>query len=104
MEKLKQALEETGYDFRFCAWRSAPDGDYGTYFPESGADLVVNNVHLERGTVGYVDYFTRDPSDTPRNVIEAALNESGCGWSLNSVQFEEDTLYIHYEWMFRIYG
>lgn len=104
MDKLIEALNATGYAFAHHAWSKAPDGDYGTYAEDSGEDLTANNIHIERGTVGYISYFTRDDSEAPRQTIEAALNSINIPWSLNTVQYENDTGYIHYEWEFGVYG
>ena len=53
---------------------------------------------------GTVDYFTRDDSGTPKTTVETALDGAGIAWYLNSVQLEEDTGYIHYEWVFEVKG
>lgn len=103
MNDLLDALNRTGYQFALYAWDRPPQGDYGTVSVVEGNDLIADGLHIERGTQGYVDYFTRDPSETPRNTIEGVLNGM-CAWSLNSVQYEEDTHYIHYEWMWSIHG
>lgn len=35
--------------------------------------------------------------------IQAALNGlSGCAWYLNSIQYEEDTRLLHWEWVFTL--
>lgn len=103
MDRLKAALDSTGYLFAHYAWDEAPTGDYGTYAEEAGEDMIADNRHIERGTKGYIDFFTRDDSSVPRDTIESALN-GVCSFSLESVQFEEDTGYIHYGWEFRLYG
>lgn len=104
MDKLIEALNATGFAFAHYAWSEAPAGDYGTYAEDSGEDLTADNIHAERATVGYINYFTRDDSDTPRATIEAALNGLRIPWNLNTVQYENDTGYIHYEWEFSVYG
>lgn len=106
LSSLLTALNATGYSFAHYGWsRTAKelDTDHGVVSESGGEDFIANGVHLERGTTGTVDYFTRDHSDTPRSTIEAVLNEY-CVWQLNSVQIEEDTGYIHYEWMVGVYG
>ena len=49
-----------------------------------------------------MDYYTRDDSGTPKTTIETALDSVPVAWYLNSVQFESDTGYIHYEWVFEV--
>ena len=104
MDELINALAETNYQFAHYAWSKAPDGDYGTYSEDSGADLVADEQHIERGTVVYINYFTRDDTGTPRTTIETALNSLNLPWYLNSVQYENDTGYIHYEWSVGVFG
>lgn len=103
MDRLKQALNNTGYLFAHHAWDAKPQGDYGVYAEDEGDDLIADNRHIERGTRGYIDYFTRDDTSVPRTTIESALNEV-CSFSLESIQFEDDTGYIHYGWVFYLYG
>ena len=104
MADLVTALAGTGYQFAHHAWSKAPSGDYGTYSENSGEDLRADEKHVERGTEGYINYFTRDDSDTPRTTIETAMNSLNIPWYLNTVQYENDTGYIHYEWWFGVYG
>lgn len=103
MQRIETALETTGYLFAAFAWDRPPKGDYGTYTISEGRDFVADGVHCERGTIGYIDYFTRDTSSEPRERIEQALR-GVCAFAMNSVQYENDTNYIHYEWRFALYG
>lgn len=104
LDELLDALAETGYEFAHYAWSKAPEGDYGVYAEESGNDLVCDEKHVEKGTQYYLHYFTRNDSGVPKTTIEECLNSVGIPWYLNSVQYENDTGYIHYEWAFGIYG
>lgn len=99
LEALKQA-----YPFAMYGWSHAPSGDYGVLSWSGGADFEANGIHAERGTEGTVDLFTRDASSTPRDSIEEILNAECPAWSLNTIQFETDTGYIHYEWVVGLYG
>lgn len=101
LDALITALTGTGYSFEHYGWSKAPAGDYGVYAEDGGNDLEADGKHAEKALTGTVDYFTRDDSDTPRTTIEAAL-ETCCVWSLNSIQFEPDSGYIHYEWVFEV--
>ena len=104
LDKLINALAATGYQFAHYGWSKHPDGDYGVYAEERGADFVADGIHMEKGTSGYINFFTRDDSGTPKTVIEAALNSLNIPWYLNTIQYEDDTGYIHYEWGFSVYG
>lgn len=96
--------KNTSYSFAQYGWSRAPEGDYGVVSEDSGEDFIANDIHLERGTAGTVDLFTRDATSAPRDAVEAVLNSAGVCWQLNSVQFEDDTGFIHYEWLVGIYG
>lgn len=102
--KLETALQATGYRWAYQGWSRAPDGDYGVWGEDYGRDFVANGIHSERGTRCYVMLFTRDATQTPRKTVEAALNGLRCSWKLNSVQYERDTGYVHYEWLLGIFG
>lgn len=103
LSQLKTALAATNYKFAHFGWvKGAPEllGDHGVYAEDSEKTLYAANGHAEMVMQGYVDYFTRDDSDTPRTTIEAALDSAGVAWYLNSIQLETDTGFIHYEWIF----
>ena len=101
LSDLVTALDATKLPFAHFGWSKAPAGDYGVYAEDGANDLNADDLHAEKVTQGTVDYFTRDDSGAPQETIEAAL-DGVCAWYLNSVQFEDDTGYIHYEWVFEI--
>lgn len=103
MDELMDALSRTGLQFALYAWDRAPKDDYGVISLSEGNDLIADGVHCERGTEGFVDFFTRDTTNYPRTLIESVLNGL-CAFYLNSVQYEEDTHYIHYEWKWSMHG
>lgn len=98
MNTLKAALESTGYPFAHYAWASAPSGTYGTYAEDSSNRLTCDNRTAESAMVVYVNLFTKDDSDEPRMTVESAI-DGKFAWYLNTVQFEDDTGLIHYEWV-----
>lgn len=102
MDDLITALNATGFTFAKYAWDRAPQGNYGVVSLQSADDFVCDNEHSESGLRVYVDYFTKDASLAPKTTIESVLNDYP--FSLNSVQYESDTGYIHYEWVVGIYG
>lgn len=59
-----------------------------------------DNVKREHTIGGTIDYFTTDEDDAAFSAIPAALIEAGIGWNLLSVQYEEETHFIHYQWGF----
>lgn len=104
MSDVKTALAGTGLKFRHFAWSKAPSGDYGVYGEDMGRELRAGNLVIEQELQGTIDYFTRDDSDLPRTTIQTALTTAGINFSLDSIQYESDTGYIHYSWVFYING
>lgn len=105
LDALKDALNATGYKFAHFGWSKAPAGDWGVYAEDGAHDLEADDLHAERAFEGTVDYFTRDDTGAPQVVIEAALaTVPGLAWYLNSVQYEQDTGFIHLEWVFQLAG
>lgn len=77
----------------FCVW--AEDGE--------GNSIHTNNHKSEQVITGTIDYFTRDEFDEMVENIQNALNTTeDVGWQLLSVQFEDETNLIHYEWEFEV--
>ena len=100
MNELALALTNTGLKFAHFGWSKAPAGDYGVFAEDGANDLIAGNVHVEKVLQGTVDSFTRDDSGAPKATIETALESVPVAYYLNSVQFESDSGYIHYEWVF----
>lgn len=79
---------------KFIVW--AEDGQRGSVW----ADDVCEEQMIE----GTVDYFTRQNKDKNVKKIQRALSDAGVVWRLSSVQYEHDTKYIHYEWVWEVCG
>ena len=77
----------------FCVWQE--DGE--------GESLWTSNHQAEQVISGTIDYYTRTEFDSNVDNIQNALNSTeGLGWSLNSIQYEDETNLIHYEWVFEV--
>lgn len=62
-----------------------------------------DNRKSEQQLTGYLDYFTLIEYNPVIDQIQEALDNLCCGgWSLNSVQYEDQTNLIHYEWYFTV--
>ena len=49
------------------------------------------------------DFFTKREFDPWVEAFEASLNRcQGLTWRLNSIQYEEDTGFTHYEWEWEV--
>lgn len=70
---------------------------YAVWQELSGSSVSGDNRHAEALFDISVDYFTRTEFDETIDAIETFLQGYG-SWHLESVQFEQDTGIIHYEW------
>ena len=75
----------------FCVW--AEDGENG---------FNAGNRKAEQAITGTVDYYTLQEYDPTLDNIQAALNSLRIPWQLNSVQYEDETNLIHYEWTWEV--
>lgn len=77
---------------KYIVW--AEDGEAGS----SNSD----DIKTEQVLQGTIDYFTKTEFDPNFDFIQEKLNSFEISWRLNSVQHEEDTGYIHYEWVWEM--
>lgn len=75
----------------YCIW--AEDGEDG--------DLGGDGRKAEQAISGFVDYYTLTEYDPAVDAIQTALNGIGGAfvWRLDSVQYEDETKLIHYQWL-----
>lgn len=71
---------------------------------EDGADdLLADDKHAEKAVTGTTDLFTKMEFDPWKDEMEAAFDASPyIAWALESVQFEPDTGFTHYEWRWEV--
>lgn len=77
---------------QYIVW--AEDGQAKSEFANDIMDIQV--------ITGTTDYFTKEEFDPNFNLIQKAFNDFNLSWELNSIQYEEDTKYIHYEWVWEV--
>lgn len=81
----------------FCVW--AEDG-------EAFESFNGDNRKGEQAVSGYVDYYTKTEYDSTLDTIQdVLLSISGdipFAWRLDSVQYEDDTNLIHYQWVWGV--
>lgn len=102
LELIKNALlavVEDVYRYRAPANAQVP---YCVWAEDSRFDFEADGAHKETGWQGTIDYFTRTENDGTAEDIENALAGLDISWKLNSVQFEEQTNVIHFEWVWNI--
>lgn len=93
----------TDIPFVELAWTHSPDDKYGVITLNN--QIVLNadaDPVTEKMLSGFVDVFVKKPQDLSTvNDVESALKQLGIWFALESVQFEDDTGYVHYEWQWR---
>lgn len=90
----------TDVEFVEEAWSHSPTQKYGVITLDGQKALKTGKSMIsEKMLRGYVDVFEKKPKslNTP-NSVEAALSRLGIYFNLESVQFEEETGYVHWEW------
>jgi len=102
LDKIKSALlscTSKVYHFK-AANATAP---YVVWAEDGQAKSVwAGNRMVRQGISGTVDLYTKTLNGEPLfGAIQAALN-GVCSWRLNSVQYEDDTGLLHYEWVFEV--
>lgn len=76
---------------------------YFVWQEDSRNDLVVGDRHAEKAVEGTTDLYTKQEFDPWADEFEAALDADGCiVWRLNSYQYEEETGFHHYEWVWQV--
>ena len=102
--KVKDALVSVSGLKVYHYWRPRLEAPFCVWAEDGEGDSVWSGNHqAEQVITGTIDYFTRTEFDPMIDNIQQALNNvENIGWQLNSVQFEEDTNLIHYEWDFQV--
>lgn len=91
-----------------CYHHDAPQSVTGAYIvwaEDNQSGSVWADEKMQEQTIqGTIDYFSKTEFDPNVPAIQNALNDAGISFRLNSVQYEEDTGYIHHEWLFEVDG
>lgn len=103
LDTILQALNETGIPFAAYAWHTAPAGAYGIAALDGAhAPLWADNAFGAHVVEGTVDLFVPGTGEQERHTVQRALaGIDGLAFELASVQYEDDTRLVHFEWIFR---
>ena len=73
---------------------------------EDGAnDLEANDSHGEKAMQGTTDLFSKTEFDPWAEAIGESLSSYGIAWYLSSVEYEDETGFWHWEWVWEVaYG
>lgn len=66
------------------------------------SSLQSDNKKTQQAIQGTIDYYTTEEYDKMVDGIQGALNNAEISYRLNSVQYEDETKFIHYEWIFEV--
>ena len=78
---------------------------YFVWQEEGSDDLMLNGRHAERGQSGTTDLYTKMEFDPWKRQFEDSMTAASIVWRHNSTQYEEDTGFFHYEWVWGVrYG
>lgn len=102
LQPLQQALAALGDSYHYTARPNATP-PYLVWAEDGANDLESNNAHGERMYQGTIDLYTKTENDPLMDQVPQALEAIGAAWYLNSVQYEDDTGLIHWEWVWE-YG
>ena len=76
---------------------------YFVWQADGEADCILDGRHAEKAVQGSTDLFTKQEFDPWKDQMEEAFdNAPDILWRLNSIQFEEDTGFWHYEWLWTV--
>jgi len=62
------------------------------------SSLHSDNHKSEQQLTGIIDFYTLTEFDPIADDIQEILNAENVGWVLDSVQYEDETNLIHYQW------
>ena len=75
---------------------------YFVWQEDGNNDFIADGKHVEKAVTGTSDLFTKNEFDPWKENFEKALDNANIPWALNSVDYEEDTGFYHYEWTWTV--
>lgn len=75
---------------------------YIVWQEEGGNYLRADDITAEKIITGTIDLFSKTEFDTWSWQVEDALDNAKIAYRLNSVQYEEQTGFWHWEWVFSV--
>ncbi len=103
LDEIKNALLEVGVPVSRYSAVEQPDKYIVWAEDNQAAALWADGKMVSQAVEGTIDYYTKMENDPNVDKIQSELNDGNISWRLNSVQFENDTGFIHYEWVWQIW-
>lgn len=102
LKKLRDCLNNVNADvYHYNALNKEKDYIVWSEDGESGS-LNADNLKLEQTITGTIDFFTKTEYNNIIDEIQKNLDLYCISYVLSSVQYEDETKLIHYEWRFEI--
>ena len=102
IQKLKDSLKGVGPPV-YENWALKAKTPYIVWLMNGGRDLKANGKTQEQAISGTVHLFERAAAkETLFADVQKALNAAECAFSLSSIQNEQETGLIHYEWSWEV--
>ena len=81
------------------SWSEAPKDGYGVVTADGQSELKADaDPVAEKMMTGYVDAYVKATDPDPTDDVEAAMQALGVWFRMESIQFEPETGYLHFEW------
>lgn len=75
---------------------------YFVWQEDGSNDLAGDNGHGETAVTGTTDLYTKREFDPWADALGESLSNYGISWTLDNVQYEEDTGFYHFEWLWEV--
>lgn len=106
LKRIRDALNSTSAQGRIYHYKRPKDQKPSWIVWQEdgeGGSFEGDNRKCEQQIHGTIDCYTLEEYDPLLDEVQEALNDADLvGWSLLSVQYEDETNLIHYEWEFYI--
>ena len=79
-------------------WRPNLAPPFLVWAEESSEDFFANGRNAEQKIAGTVDFYTKTEFDPTIDAIQEKMEEIGLTYTIDSVQYEDETNLIHYSW------
>lgn len=89
----------TDIPFTEWAWSEAPGDGYGVVSTDGQSELKADaDPAVEKMLTGYVDVFIKATDPDPTEDVEDAMRAIGVWFQMESIQIEQETGWLHFEW------
>lgn len=92
----------TDIPFTEFAWSEAPEGGHGVVSADGQDEFRADaDPVAEKMLTGYVDVYVKASDPDPTDDVEGAMRAIGVWFSMESIQLEPETGFLHFEWRWK---